>query len=96
MAQSKQQVENEKRTSTRRKTAGSKGKADWANAPAELLWQAIVNISKSGGAIRFGYTRDGGAYAVGVYDNGEHNTEYLEPSTDLREYLEGLAKDFSE
>lgn len=73
-----------------------KEKASWRGAPAENLWEVIVNITEQGGAIRFGLTRDGGAYAVGIYDNGEHETEYLKPGEDLRGYLEELATAFKD
>ena len=40
-----------------------------------------------GGAIRFGYTRDGGAYAVGLYYGGETCTEYIRPGEDVEQAL---------
>jgi len=70
--------------------------ADWGSAEAELLRKAIELVCKSQGAIRFGYTRDGGAYAVGIYENGESITEYVKPSEDIDEYLRSIVRDFED
>jgi hypothetical protein len=47
-----------------------------------------------GGALRLGYTRDGGAYAVGVYGDGTPFTEYIPPSDDIEVYLKGIIEDY--
>ena len=78
----------------RRSPLPATGEADWGSANLELLHEAVKLVSKSGGAIRFGYTRDMGAYAVGIYENGLLNTEYVRPSEDINEYLRGVIADF--
>lgn len=79
----------------RRKQRTAHEIADWAAADAQLVLEAIANVSSAGGAIRFGYTRDGGAYAVGIYGSGEPFTEFIRPSEDIDYYLRGLIEDFA-
>jgi hypothetical protein len=68
--------------------------ADWGGVNAELVLQAIATLAREGGAIRFGYTRDGGAYAIGLYYGTERVTEYLRPSEDVETYFRALIEDF--
>jgi len=65
------------------KLSASESQADWCNVDAKLLVQLVCMVTSRGGAIRFGYTRDGGAYAVGLYYGGDHTTEYVRPSEDI-------------
>jgi len=74
---------------------GGGNTADWGSVDAELLRYAVAAVSVAGGAVRFGYTRDGGAYAIGVYDNGESDTDYVRPGEDINGYLRALGDDFS-
>lgn len=96
MGAMKEQKLNKKHRRATSSPSTPKQRASWAGAPAELLWEVIRNITEQGGAVRFGLTRDGGAYAIGIYDNGEHETEYLKPSDDLRLYLVDLAAAFED
>lgn len=44
---------------------------------------ALVSVmADRGGAVRIGYTRDGGALALGLYADDETGTEYIRPSED--------------
>lgn len=83
--------ENRKRHSNQSST---KSPADWETVDHELLAKAIAAVAGMGGAIRLGYTRDGGAYAVGIYGDGEPFTEYVPPSDDMDEYLRGVINDY--
>lgn len=71
------------------------GIADWASADPAVVLQAIAVVSFRGGALRFGYSRDGGAYAIGIYLSDDRYTEYVRPSEDIDEYLRGLAEDLN-
>ena len=64
--------------------------ADWSGVEPALLAAVIVAITHAGGAVRFGYTSDGGAYAVGIYGDGEPHTEYIRPSEDIADALKEL------
>lgn len=63
------------------------GSADWAMAASATVCRLISVVSSRGGAVRFGYTRDGGAYAVGFYYGDDHVTKYCRPSDDLEQWL---------
>lgn len=66
--------------------------ADWKSVDNEAISAAISAIGSIGGALRFGYSRDGGAYAVGVYGlESQPYTDYLRPGDDVSAYLYGLA-----
>lgn len=67
--------------------------ANWGDVNAEDLVNAVAWTAACGGALRLGYTRDGGAYAVGVYLGGEAETAYVRPSEDINQWLKDLADD---
>lgn len=79
--------ENEESRASRRKQRGHVEPASWLNADAELIRQAIVAVTLEGGAIRFGYTRQGGAFAIGFLGDGEPYTDYVRPTDDIDNYL---------
>lgn len=81
-----------KRSSKRREPAE---KADWSEADANAIIHAIETITKTGGAIRFGYNRTGTAYGIGLYDDGDSWTEWCEGSGDPTKFLVGLASQFT-
>lgn len=68
--------------------------ADWAAADHELLGGVVAAVTANGGAIRFGYSRDGGAYALGIYGDGKPFTEYLGATADVNEWLAGIKFDY--
>jgi hypothetical protein len=79
---------------------GNGGTADWSSADATAIREAIVSAAATGGAVRFGYSRDGGAYAIGIYGDGEPYTEFVKPAEDIditlvyiRELFESIADD---
>lgn len=74
----------------RRFQRGGTGKANWETVDRDLLVAAIVAAADSGGALRFGYSRDGGAYAVGIYGDGEPYTEFVRPSESMSDFLREL------
>jgi hypothetical protein len=65
--------------------------ADWSTQDGQKLIELVATIAASGGAIRFGYTRDGGAFAIGIYGDGEPYTEYLRPGEDIEALLRDVA-----
>lgn len=79
----------------RRSNQGSVGEtADWGSVNGDILARAVAAVARNGGALRLGYTRDGGAYAVGIYGDGEPFTEYVPPSDDMEAYLKGIIEDY--
>jgi len=103
MGKSDEQIEAKSRSTkgqessgTRRRTAHRAGlPADWASVDGTLLSKAVAALAGLGGALRLGYTRDGGAYAIGIYGDGDPFTEYVSPNDDINEFLEGLIRDYS-
>lgn len=90
---SSKQIEREKRRDSAkrgRRIQRQSEPADWSLADAALIQRAIANVAAQGGALRFGYTSDGGAYALGVYGDGDPYTEYIRPSEDVNEFLSEL------
>lgn len=66
--------------------------ANWEDVSADAIRHAIAQVGSIGGAIRLGYTRDGGAFAIGVYGvENEPFTDYLKPSDDVAAYLDELS-----
>lgn len=70
--------------------------ADWMGADADLLQKTIAKASAKHGAIRFGYTRDGGAYSIGVYAGVDYFTDYVRPTESIDDYLRDLLTSFEE
>jgi hypothetical protein len=78
-------------TANRRFTRGGGQAADWGHVDAEIIKACIVAAGMANGAIRFGYTGDGGAYALGIYGDGEKPyTEYVSPRDDIESVLRSL------
>jgi len=82
--------------SNRRRNRGNGEAADWGSASPQKVMEAIQAVTKNGFAIRFGYTRDGGAYSIGIVGDGDPFTEYVRPTEDIDLYLEGLTLDYQD
>lgn len=88
------EVTIQKQMEKRRSKNGPVEVADWGGVTPDTLIRAISIVSSRGGALRFGYTRDGGAYAVGVYYGGEYFTDYIRPYESIDNYLDDLRSTF--
>lgn len=86
--------DNPEQRRIRRQNRGEGSVADWRSVDADLLSRAIAAVASHGFAIRFGYTRDFGAYAIGILGDGEPFTEYIRPTEDIDVYIAGLASDY--
>lgn len=75
----------------RRKTSSE---ADWGGIDETAIRRIISAITKLGGAVRFGYSRDGGAYSIGIYGDGKPFTEFHPEDEGVVEWLEGIAYDY--
>lgn len=78
----------------RRRNRGQADKADWGAADSTKVIAAICAVTKHGFAIRFGYTRDGGAFALGIVGDGDPFTEFVRPTEDIDLFLDGIAQDY--
>lgn len=81
-----------------RKSRGLRGTttdvADYESWSEGSLKRAIVAASRTGGALRFGYTSDGGAYAIGIYGDGAPYTHYVKPGDDSDAVCEDIVELF--
>jgi hypothetical protein len=95
MSKSDEQIEHADRTRAKaaaRKalpsgTRNGRSVADWANADAALLLELVCAVAVDGGAVRFGYTRDGGAYSIGLYLGADSKTYYCNETEGINEHL---------
>lgn len=85
----------EAQRSTRRRNRGTGDTADWSIADPNELYTAVCNVTGSGAAIQFGYTRDGGSLVVRIVGDGDPFNEYVRPTENLSEYLRALAMDYN-
>ena len=67
---------------------------DWSGANTDALVRCIERASFVGGAVRFGYSRDGGAYAIGIYGDGDPYTVYSPANDDLKDWLTDIGDMF--
>lgn len=89
MTKRKQAAEEPKR---RRRQKSSE--ADWGGQDADTIRRLISAVTKVNGAVRFGYSRDGGAYSIGIYGDGKPFTEFHPEDDGVNEWLEGIAYDY--
>lgn len=82
------------RRAARRRNRGNNVIADWREADAALIARAVCAVSRHHFALRFGYTRDGGAYAIGIVGDGDPYTDFIRPGEDIDAYLVALAIDY--
>lgn len=79
----------------RRENRGATEGADWADADVAKLSTAVCAVTQHGYAIRFGYTRDGGAFAIGILGDGEPFTKFIRPTEGIDEFLDTLIRDYA-
>lgn len=102
MGKSDEQIEEEmrkkQRSAARKALPPSNGKgngtADWESANAGLVHRLVCSVAADGGAVRFGYTRDGGAYSIGIYLGGDSKTYYCNEKEGIDVQLEDLVDYF--
>lgn len=102
MSKSDEQIEQEsrrkqaaeKRKSLPKTTRSGSGVADWINADATLIHRLVCRVGSEGGAVRFGYTRDGGAYSIGIYLGDDSKTYYCNEEQGINEQLNELSEYF--
>lgn len=57
---------------------------------AMYLLDLIVSNARMGGATRVGFTKDGGALAIGMYCGSKRGTEYVKPAEDLGKEIKAI------
>lgn len=69
---------------------------DWGAVDGDELRQLVELVTNRGGAIRFGYSRDGNAGSVGIYWGDERDTVYIRPGEDFQFGIRHIVAFFSE
>ena len=75
--------------------SGPQGRADYSTATPGWIVAAIVAVTNAGGAIQFGYSRDGGVYTVVILLNGEIEKNYVKQSEGIDVFCEELHSAFT-
>lgn len=79
-----------------RLTAETRGQQpDWTRIDAALLHYIIGVVTPNDGAVRFGYSKDGGAYAIGIYGDGDPYTLYEHSDEAILAILRKIAEEYS-
>lgn len=73
---------------------GSGGPVSYRKVNTGVLVDTIQTVAIAGGALRLGFTRDGGAYAIGVYGDGDPYTVYCSPSESIDSVLRAIRDGF--
>lgn len=68
--------------------------ADWGGAEHALIVKLIEAVTQDNGAIRFGYSRDGGAYSLGIYGDGKPFSEFLPGNQDVDDWIREIIDDY--
>lgn len=75
----------------RRERQNNRGKgvetADWESVNSDNLVKLIARVTLLKGTITFGYTRDGGAYYISYYMDGESEKLYVRPTEDVDNFI---------
>jgi ribonuclease BN (tRNA processing enzyme) len=86
----------EQQRTSRRRYRGKVEAADWREATPDKISHAIHSVTQHGFAIRFGYTKDGGAFAIGILGDGEPFTEFVRATEDIDLYLDGITANYAD
>lgn len=79
-----------------RTTSSNEVGFDWAIVEPERLSKIIQLVTGRGGAIRFGYSRDGKAGSIGVYYGDDRDTVYLRPNEDVEDVISIIERAFEQ
>lgn len=75
----------------RSRRANAAGNASWDNVDYDALMALIVVAADHDGAVRVGKTRDGGAWALGMYMGDDYATEYVRPAENFADAVHEIA-----
>lgn len=67
--------------------AGKKHEADWGEALPENVSAIVCIVTRLGGLVTFGRSRDKAVLSVNVYIEGEKTTKWLDGDSELDEQL---------
>lgn len=80
---------------SKRRAQQSHDPINWDVINSKTITDLIQSATRSGGAVRFGATRDHGALALGVYGDGEPYTEYFRDPDEFDDFTQELINVFN-
>lgn len=88
----KDATRRQKAKQARGRRAASVASADWRAVDWRAVAALTIAMADAAGAVRLGITRDGGAYALGMYQGDDYATEYIKPGEDFRGAITEIAQ----
>jgi len=85
---------HDKREPKRRYNQGRSATVNWEDVGGESIKGVLAAVTATGCAIRFGYSRDQGAFAIGIVGDGEPYTVWAANLEELDIKLEALEQAF--
>ncbi len=76
-------------------TGGRVGSADWGAADSKWIHGVIVAVTKHGGLVSFGMSRDQGAYNLTILLDGDRRVIWVSSSEDIDLKLEQVYEFFN-
>lgn len=81
-------VNNSKRLAAFAQSANTAREADWGACDPRWIAAVVIAITRLGGAVTFGRSRDGGAYMLTLLLDGDRQTLWFNGDASLDEELE--------
>lgn len=88
------ELKNGKSQRQRKSGRRNSEQAKWHGIHPELLYYLVVGITERGGAVRFGTSRDGGAYNVGVYLDDDYWNDWGGSLDEISGKIRDLIEEF--
>jgi len=70
---------------------GETGMADWGDAHPDNVIAALLGVTRLGGAISFGLSRDKGAFNITIFLDGDKRTVWVSSAESVDEALTKIA-----
>jgi hypothetical protein len=84
-----QSVPSDRLESLRKRTGASV--ADWASIDPQLLQGLVAAITSADCALMLSYSRDGGAYGLTIFDDGDRERIWISCTSDVEAELRYIA-----
>lgn len=71
-------------------------RADWKQCDSAAIGDLVAYVADLGGAVLLGYSRDGGAYRVVIFDEDDQLKKWVPCTTDITEAMWNLLVEVQE
>lgn len=79
-----------------RKNASGTNVCHWSDIDSSIIRGAVDSVARSGGAIMFGVTSDGGCYSVCLLHNQDKIKEYPHDAEEASDLLEAITRHYTD